>query len=446
MSTILVAVTPMAGHVNPMLVVAESLRARGHDVIFTTSELFREKVDAAGIRFVPLLGNANYDYRRLGELIPGLQSAAPGTDQAIHYIKHVFGDRIPDQDRGLRQILSEQHVDLVMTDIGFFGILPMLLRGGRRPPVVSCGVIAPIWLDPAFSVFSGPDTTPVGITRNVEDNRLYAAARAPAFRYVDTVLEKLGVSIPGGGDENTRYRLPDLFLQFGAEAFEYPTFDRPANLRFTGPILPTPKAATKPPAWLDRLDPSKPVVFVTQGTLANFDFNQLVNPALAGLADDDVQLIVTAGGSTADTIIAPSTVIVEPYIPYDIVLPKTSAFVTNGGYNGVQQALAYGVPIVSAGVTEDKRQVAGRVNWSGAGIGMQTSTPTPHQLRDAVRAVLRDPRYRTRAKALGANIANTNALATIAEQVESTIARATDGAVRAIPRRPERHTDVPLHF
>jgi UDP:flavonoid glycosyltransferase YjiC (YdhE family) len=38
------------------------------------------------------------------------------------------------------------------------------------------------------------------------------------------------------------------------------------------------------------------MVFVTQGTLANFDFNQLMNPAIAALADEDVQVIVTAGG------------------------------------------------------------------------------------------------------------------------------------------------------
>jgi hypothetical protein len=103
------------------------------------------------------------------------------------------------------------------------------------------------------------------------------------------------------------------------------------------------------------------VVFITQGVLANFDFNQLVNPALVGLAEEGVHLMVTAGGSMANTIVAPAKIIVETYIPYDLVLPKTSVFVTNGCYNGVQQALSYGVPVVSAGISEDKS--TGKLEW-----------------------------------------------------------------------------------
>jgi MGT family glycosyltransferase len=425
MSTILMAVTPMAGHVNPMLTVAESLRSRGHDVLFNTADLFREQVESRLLHFVPLLGNANYDYRQLGDLVPELRTASPGPDMSNVYIKHVFGDRIPDQDRGLRRIVHEYDIDLVMTDVAFFGVFPLLLRGTSRPPVISCGMIAPLWLDPAFSVLTGPDTAPGGLARNEAANRNYKEARAPGFRHVDAILGTLGVTVPGGSDGNTRYRLSDLFLQFGAEAFEFPMSERPANLRFTGPILPTRARATTPPAWLARLDPSKPLVFVTQGTLANFDFNQLVRPALAGLAEEDVQLIATAGGSTADAILAPPGVIVEPYIPYDAILPRTSVFVTNGGYNGVQRALAHGVPIVAAGASEDKREVCLRINWSGAGIGMPTSAPTPDQIRDAVRTVLRDPRYRARAHALGAAIATMDALTTIAETVEATIADTT---------------------
>jgi hypothetical protein len=35
-----------------------------------------------------------------------------------------------------------------------------------------------------------------------------------------------------------------------------------------------------------KLDRSLPVVLVSQGTLANYDFDQLVNPAISGLADE----------------------------------------------------------------------------------------------------------------------------------------------------------------
>jgi MGT family glycosyltransferase len=424
MGRILVAVTPLAGHVNPMLLVAEFLCTHGHDVFFHTAEAFREKVKATGLRFLPLLGSANYDYRKMGEVVPELRTAAPGNDQANVYVKHLFGDRIPDQDRGLRQIINEQNIDVVMIDVAFCGIFPLLLRDESRPSVISCGVIAPIWHDPAFSVFTGPDTTPEGRKRNLEDSRRFNEDRAPGARYIDKVLAELGVEIPGGYNANALYRLPDLFLQFGAEAFEFPMEDRPANLRFTGPILPKRKSTMSTPAWLERLDGFKPIVFVTQGTLANFDFDQLVNPAIMGLAEEDVQVIVTAGGSKVDTIVAPENVIVEAYVPYEMALPKASLFVTNGGYNGVQQALSYGVPVVAAGVSEDKSQVCARVSWSGVGIGLQTSTPLPEQIRDSVQQILGDPGYRKRAQTIGASIAKMDALKTIAEVVEVAIANA----------------------
>ena len=419
MSKVLIAAAPLAGHAGPMLIVAGFLRRQGHDVLFSSSDFFREKAEARDLRFLPLVGNANYDYRQLGELIPGLRTFTSPIDLSNSYVKHMLGDRIPDQYRGMRKIIDEENVDLVMTDVGFWGIFPLLLRNEPRPPVISCGTTAPMWHDPAFSILTGPDETPEGLKRNLEHSREWKEGRAPADIYVNEVLQKLGAQVPGGFDlTDTMYSLPDLFLQLGAEEFEFPRHNKRPNLRFIGPILPESKSQMEIPL---SLDDSKPVVFVTQGTLANFDFDQLLNPALSGLAGEDVQVLATAGGGPVEAIVASGNSIVEGYIPYELILPKTSVFVTNGGYNGVQQALSYGVPVVSAGASEDKPQVCARVKWSGAGIDLETGAPTAEQISRAVIQVLRDPSYRDRAKVLGAAIAKTNALKTIAEIVEETI-------------------------
>ena len=73
--------------------------------------------------------------------------------------------------------------------------------------------------------------------------------------------------------------------------------------------------------------------------------------------------------------------------------------VTNGGYGAVQRALATGVPLVVAGDTEDKPEVAARVAWSGAGIDLRTGAPTAKAVRHAVREVLGDGRYQPLAAA-----------------------------------------------
>ena len=72
--------------------------------------------------------------------------------------------------------------------------------------------------------------------------------------------------------------------------------------------------------------------------------------------------------------------------------------VTNGGYGAVQRALSTGIPLVVAGNTEDKPEVAARVAWAGAGIDLSSGTPTPKAIRAAVREVLGDGRYMGRAR------------------------------------------------
>jgi MGT family glycosyltransferase len=423
MSRILVAVTPLAGHVKPMLPVAQHLVRDGHQVFFQTSDIFSAQVEATGSQFVPLLGNANYDYHRFGELIPELWTAASPLDQAIIYTKHVFADRIADQYRGLQQMIAEKNIDLVMTDVLFLGELPLLLSGESHPPVIACGVIAPSWTDPAFSIFTGPDATPEGRARNIADNESFLSMNAPGYEYIDAVLDQLGMTISGGFDINSLYRLPDVFLQFGTKAFEYPMEDQPANLIYTGPILHKEPSAEMP-SWMAHLDKSLPIVLVTQGTLANFDFDQLINPALIGLAGEPVQVVVTAGGSKDGKIQATENAIRESYVPYEQILPMTSVFITNGGYNGVQQALSYGVPIVCYGESEDKPLVSARVHWSGAGISLKAGISMPEQIRDAVSKILHDPSYTERARTLSAEIAKSDALLTITRTVNTTIAKA----------------------
>jgi len=59
--------------------------------------------------------------------------------------------------------------------------------------------------------------------------------------------------------------------------------------------------------------------------------------------------------------------------------------------------MSYGIPLVTAGMTEDKADVNVRVAWSGVGVNLATNEPTQDALRAAVRTVLDRPAYRMRA-------------------------------------------------
>lgn len=195
--------------------------------------------------------------------------------------------------------------------------------------------------------------------------------------------------------------LADAYMQLSVPSFEFPRkIPKTVNFVGTPPIL----AKQVPlPAWANDLDGSRKVVLVTQGTVANFNFDLLVAPTLAALANEpDVLVVATAGGRPVEAIPGPipSNARVASYLPFEWLLPKVDVLVTNGGYGSVNQAMSFGIPLVTAGTTEDKADVNARVAWSGVGIDLATNEPTQAALREAVRTVLDTWLYRARAAAM----------------------------------------------
>jgi UDP:flavonoid glycosyltransferase YjiC (YdhE family) len=109
--------------------------------------------------------------------------------------------------------------------------------------------------------------------------------------------------------------------------------------------------------------------------------------------------------------------------------------VTNGGYGGVQQALANGVPLVVAGDSEDKPEVAARVQWSGAGVNLHTGRPSPAMVARAVHRVLARSSYRRRARALRAEIAASDPFGSISDALADLCVR-NDAVHRGVAAYP----------
>jgi MGT family glycosyltransferase len=420
MSRILVAAIPAPGHVNPMLAVAEALRDRGHEVLFYTGELFRERIEAARLPFIPYPSEADFDHHDPIAAEPSVKDL-PASEVPLAIFARLCGGRIPCLDRSLRSIVAMEKIDAILHDVLFMGALPMLLRNEPRPAIVNFGVCAPMWLDPGASITSGYSKAPGWRERNISENEKVSERRSSFWRYVDEVLANTGTRISGGFHDNLFYRLPDVTLQFGAEAIEFPLEEPKGNVVFVGPP-PSKNDAGKPKIeWLKTRDHSKPLIFVTQGTAANRNLDQLLQPAIEGLANEDVEILATTGGTSTDRLIPDSNAHVATYVPYEDVLPETAVFVTNGGYNGVMEALSFGVPIIVAGTTQDKPRVGHRVEWSGVGINLKTATPTKEQVRDAVKEILSNPSYRERAKTVQATFSQMDSVGIIAKQIDTAI-------------------------
>ena len=192
--------------------------------------------------------------------------------------------------------------------------------------------------------------------------------------------------------------LADAYMQMTVPSFEFPRAI-PPSVHFIGALPITPNQAPLP-SWVHELDGSRKVVLVTQGTRVNHNFGLLIAPTLAALANaPDLLVVITAGGRPIGAIPGPipGKARLASYLPFEWMLPKVDILVTNGGYGSVNQAMRFGIPLVNAGLTEDKVDVNARVAWSGVGIDLATNEPTPQALRKAIRTVLDKPNYRSRA-------------------------------------------------
>jgi MGT family glycosyltransferase len=407
-----------------MLSVGLHLAGLGHTVTFHTGEVFRSQVETTGLRFAGMTGRANIDYRDPGASAE--REKLTEGDRILHNIKHWFIDPLPDLHRGLHQILQDTPVDLIMTSSMYLGCFPMLL-GSRenRPPVIGCGV-TPLILRSIDCGLTTHDATPEGRKRNQEEHFLLERAFQPIADQLNLALAECDAPSISGFWADSIYTLPDLFLQFTGDAFEFPRSDMPSNVKFVGPVLPNKSVSFKEPAWFAELDGSKPVVLVTQGTLANFDLQELVQPSLTALGDDNALVIAATGRADTGDLIAPTNAKVEAFVPFVRLLPKVDVLITNGGYGAVQQALSFGVPLVAAGDTEEKAFTAARVGWTGAGINLETRRPSPEQIRTAVRTVLTDSQYREQAQRLRKNFSRYDALTEIARSVNTLIANTKD--------------------
>jgi len=410
LSAILVCCAPAQGHITPLLAIAAQLSGAGHDVRFMTGRAYEARVRAAGLEFIALPSAADLDLDHANEAYPE-RAALTGIKEVQWSMVNLFVGPAAHQVRAINEAVAARPADVVVTDTGTFGAFIYCARPrAERLPLafVNIGPLQTRDLDTApFGLGLHPMPGAIGRLRNrllhgVVDRTVYA----PIMRAFRAAFADAGVPMPAGLRFGDLPNSLDRVIQLTVPGFEYERPTLPDTVRFIGPVSRTGSSAVPLPDWWGDLDDGRPIVHVSQGTVANDDPDQLIRPTIQALAGEDVVLVVTTGGRpVADLGPLPENVRASEYLPYDRLFPRLAAFVTNGGYGGLHYALEHGVPIVAAGRTEDKVETTARVAWSGAGINLRTHRPSPKAVREAVRRVLAEPRYRHASVRLGAEIA-----------------------------------------
>ncbi|XP_045735398.1 UDP-glucuronosyltransferase 2A2 isoform X1 [Mirounga angustirostris] len=90
------------------------------------------------------------------------------------------------------------------------------------------------------------------------------------------------------------------------------------------------------------------------------------------------------------------------WIPQNDLLghPKTKAFITHGGTNGIYEAIYHGVPMVGVPMFADQPDNIAHMKAKGAAVEVNINTMTSEDLLNALRTVINEPSYKENAMRL----------------------------------------------
>jgi UDP:flavonoid glycosyltransferase YjiC (YdhE family) len=362
---ILFATTSGTGHFRPLLPFAHAYREAGHDVVV-----------AGPAPVAPLTAREGLAFRPVGE---------------------ASAERLTLVRRGLDGLRGEERVlaatrDLFIGSHGRAALPAMLDLVERFRPDVILRETAEASSLLAAEVYGVPDVR-VGLALSTPNEDYWIGLAAQA---IDELRLDLGLE-PDPGAE--RVRRSPVFTQ-SPPALDDPGREKPLLLRrYRGGAA---EPARPLPDWWD--GSIAPLVPVSFGTVVPKDghFPGLYRAAIDAVSDLPVRVLVTVGehADPARLGALPSSVRVERWVPQAAVMPHAAAMVSHGGAGTTLAALAAGVPMAVLPLFADQPLNARRVAELGAGVALADIG----ELRDAVIALLDDPRYGSAAAAIAEEI------------------------------------------
>lgn len=368
----LLSSTRGAGHFNPLVPFARAFERAGHEVLFAGPPDLAGPVEAAGFGFWQFDPPPEDE---LGEVWARVPELSPEEANAT-VVGQIFGRlnttaALP----RLRAAFDEWRPDVVLRDPNEYGsALAAELHGIPHARV-------------AISLSSSEEVA-LGLAAGAVD-AIRRAAGLPPDPDAEVLRSSPWLSVfPRSLDEG----------------------DQPDTHRFRDPAWDEPPGEL-PAWWPGRED--EPLVYVTFGSVAG-SFPQALpvyGLALAAVAELPARVLLTVGRELDLDALppAPDNVRVERWVPQQDVLAHAAAAVVHGGSGSTLGAVAAGVPLAVVPLFADQPENARRVAEVGAGLAVEPNRDDPGAtvgaLRDALGAVLAEPSYRERARALATELA-----------------------------------------
>ncbi|MFI0262477.1 glycosyltransferase [Streptomyces sp. NPDC017056] len=378
---VLVTVTGSAGHANSMLPIARALAAAGHEILVVTTEQLAPRFagEFPGVR--PLLPGLLEKFAPVLEI---LRSGGEPPPELLAQFADIAGqmawvDTAPHVTTAVRAVLpvaKEFGPDLIVRDGA--ELAACLVAEALGVPFVSApsgdgNVLDPVRVlgplnERRAEAGLPPQQDPQSIYRHGRIDCVPAAYSFAAFEVPPAFCYRQPVATGGGLPADIADRLAGRPLVLATVGSEFAITEEAmdAGLGVTDAHGPTPAEAVR-----------------------------AIASALAGI---DCLAVLSTGGLALDGFAAADNLLVRDWVDQPALLRHAELFVTHGGYNGIREAMAEGVPMVV--VPQDGEQEHNGRRLHDFGIGEPAATPGAEAIAAACRGVLADTRYRERAAAV----------------------------------------------
>ncbi len=382
----LIVAHPSVGHMTALLNVGERLREAGADVRFatttmqlpaiplpsmlTTAMAMPKKIEAAGLRFVPL--RPALPMLAYGALMPMTSGASE-----MRLAGRMMSAGIPSLVRQLEAELDASPADVIIADFAF---LAAWLTAERR----SIPFIAFFHAGLPFPIAGHyPYTAGEQLARTID-------AR------VEVLRRKLGLPPITARVFDAPYS-QDLNFLATTPALEGRTGDYPRT-HWLGPCIDGRSETRDFP--FDQLQAEATKVYVSLGTVFNSHPDRF-RALISGLSQPGVQLVVSAGAShdALQPLASPSVLILR-WVPQLAVLAAVDYVVSHGGNNTVNETLAAGRPLLVLPIGGEQEANARRVERIAAGIALDRNNLTPAAVREAFARLRADEMYKVNASTI----------------------------------------------
>ena len=374
MAKVMFIVPPLTGHINPTVAVGEALLARGHEVWWVghPSALSRSLPDELHPRAHVWPMGEGLDAAQLGQLHKGRDARGVAAFQFLWE-----GVLLPLAESSYATTLEAiEHVRPALCVVDQQALSGALAcRQAQTPWVTSCTTSAGV-VDALSALPQAAEWLQAKLEERLRRLKLTALAQLS--------VSELTISEQGAM----------IFSSRQLSRAAHPDAEFPSTYHFVGPALKV-KRATVPFPWA-RLDPSRPKVFMSLGTVNASRGARLYQAALEAFSDGAYQLCLAAPPELLPEAL-PEHVISQPRVPQLALLPKVDVVISHAGHNTTCESLAHGLPLVVLPIKDDQPIIAEQVKRAGAGLRLPFARAKAKQLRAAVDQVLREPSFKAAA-------------------------------------------------